>query len=365
MGIISFTIVFLGIVLNIRSVYHGFRSLMGVLSPFIIGTVLALFLDVPMKFLEKRLFANKKFEKTRRTLSIFLTLLFVFGIICTVMALVVPQLTKTIYSIIQSIPGVLHDLNVYQKEMVERMPQFADAIQELNLSGERILNGLMDFLNRWVSRSGSEAMAKLGGTFGSLFNICVGVVFAIYILMQKEKLKEQLSHFLHAYLKPAIADHIWEVGKLSRTIFQKFISGQCLEACILGMMFFISMSLFRMPYAMLISVLIAVTALIPVWGAFIGCVVGCILIAVINPMQAIGFLVLFFVLQQIEGNLIYPHVVGSSIGLPSIWVLVAVTVGGKLYGIVGMIFFIPLCSILYTLLREDVRSRLRASRRPC
>ena len=179
-----------------------------------------------------------------------------------------------------------------------------------------------------------------------MLNLFIGLIFAIYVLAQKEKLKRQTRNLLQAYLKPSVSDAVWKVGKLTSITFQKFISGQCLEACILGTMFFITMTIFKIPYALLISVLIAVTSLIPIWGAFIGCIIGCFLIAVVNPMRALGFLIMFLILQQIEGNLIYPHVVGGSIGLPSIWVLAAVTVGGKLYGIVGMIFFIPICSVL-------------------
>lgn len=358
LGLISFTVIMLAVALNFGSVCHWATNLLSVFMPFILGTVLAVFLNVPMKFFERKVLKKKQFEKMRRTLAILLTLVFVFGIICAVAALIVPQISKTIGSIVQAVPGAIQNFESFQLKMMDRFPQFADSLYNLNLSSEKILNEVMGFLNRWVSSSGSAAMAKLSGTLGNVVNLFIGLIFAIYILGQKEKLKEQTRHFLDAYLKKPVADQIWRIGKLTSVTFQKFISGQCLEACILGTMFFIAMSIFRMPYALLISVLIAVTALIPIWGAFIGCIVGCFLIAVVNPMQALGFLVLFLVLQQLEGNLIYPHVVGGSIGLPSMWVLAAVTIGGSLYGIVGMIFFIPVCSVLYTLLKEDVRARL-------
>ena len=222
-----------------------------------------------------------------------------------------------------------------------------------------MINEVIGFLNNWMNNPDSSAMAKLSGTLGNMLNLFIGLIFAIYVLAQKEKLKRQTKNLLQAYLKQPVSETVWKVGKLTSITFQKFISGQCLEACILGTMFFITMSIFQIPYALLISVLIAVTSLIPIWGAFIGCIIGCFLIAVVDPMRALGFLIMFLIIQQIEGNLIYPHVVGGSIGLPSIWVLAAVTVGGKLYGIVGMIFFIPICSVLYTLLKENVRYRLR------
>ncbi len=363
LGLISFTVIMLGVAMNFGSVCKWFVNLVEVFMPFILGIVLAFFLNVPMKFCERRIFKKKQFEKMRRTLSILLTLIFVFGIISAVVALIVPQLSKTIGSIVQAVPEAVQSLDAWQKGLAERFPQSADTINKVNLSSEKILNEVMDFLNRWVNDSGASAMAKVSGTLGNVVNLFIGLIFSIYILAQKEKLKSQTRHLLEAYFKPSVSENIWKVGKLTSVTFQKFISGQCLEACILGTMFFITMSIFRFPYALLISVLIAVTALIPIWGAFIGCIVGCFLIAVVNPMQALGFLILFLVLQQVEGNLIYPHVVGGSIGLPSIWVLAAVTVGGKLYGIVGMILFIPICSVLYTLLKENVRSRLIKKKR--
>lgn len=358
LGLISFTVIMLAIAMNFGSVCKWFVNLVAVFMPFILGIVLAFFLNVPMKFCERRLLAKKQFDKMRRTLAILLTLIFVFGIISAVVALIVPQLTKTVSNIVQAVPEAIQNLDAYQARTAEKFPQLADAINKVNLSSEKILNETMEFLNRWMNDSGSSAMAKVSGTLGNVLNLFIGLIFAIYILAQKEKLKCQTRHLLDAYFKPSVSKNIWRVGKLTSVTFQRFISGQCLEACILGTMFFVAMSIFRFPYALLISVLIAVTSLIPIWGAFIGCIVGSFLIAVVNPMQALGFLVLFLILQQVEGNLIYPHVVGGSIGLPSIWVLAAVTVGGKLYGIIGMILFIPICSVLYTLLKENVRSRL-------
>ena len=169
----------------------------------------------------------------------------------------------------------------------------------------------------------------------------------------------QARMLLRALLPQKHADRVLYIFSLSYRTFTNFITGQCLEAMILGTMFFVVMSILRFPYALLVGILVAVTALIPIFGAFIGCAIGAFLILVVNPMQALAFVALFLVLQQVEGNLIYPHVVGNSVGLPSIWVLVAVTVGGNLMGLVGMLIFIPLVSVLYTLLREWVYRRLR------
>ena len=193
----------------------------------------------------------------------------------------------------------------------------------------------------------------------SVMNFCVAFVFACYILLQKEKLATQIRKILYAFFSKKVVEKVLEIASLSYRTFANFVTGQCCEAVILGTMFFISMSILRFPYALLVGVLIAFTALIPIFGAFIGCFLGTLLILVADPMKAIAFVILFLVLQQVEGNLIYPHVVGGSVGLPSIWVLVAVTVGGSLMGIVGMLVFIPISSVVYALFREMVYKRLK------
>ena len=186
----------------------------------------------------------------------------------------------------------------------------------------------------------------------------IAFVFACYILLQKERLNIQIRKIMYAYMKKDLVKKVLDVCSLTYKTFSSFLTGQCVEAVILGTMFVIAMSVFRLPYALLVGVLIAFTALIPIFGAFIGCFVGAFLILMVAPMKALMFVIMFLVLQQIEGNLIYPKVVGSSVGLPSIWVLAAVSIGGSLMGVVGMLVFIPVVSVLYTLLRNNVYGRL-------
>lgn len=204
----------------------------------------------------------------------------------------------------------------------------------------------------------SSTISVATGIVSGVGTFFIGLVFACYILLQQEFLKRQMKKLIFAYLKEKHANRFLQICALTYRTFSNFLTGQCLEAVILGMMFFVSMTILRFPFAVLVGVLIAFTALIPIFGAFIGCVVGAFLILTISPSQAAAFIVLFIVLQQIEGNLIYPKVVGGSIGLPAIWVLVAVTLGGSLFGIVGMLVFIPIVSVVYTLLKEDVNKRL-------
>ena len=194
-------------------------------------------------------------------------------------------------------------------------------------------------------------------TVSSLSSFFIGFVFSIYLLFSKETLSKQLKITSQTLLGKEKTNKLCQIIKLSSDTFTSFITCQCLEACILGTMFVISMFILQMPYALLMGIIIAITALIPVFGAFIGCFIGIIMIGIVSPIQAVAFVVLFLVLQQIEGNFIYPHVVGNSVGLPSIWVFVAVIIGGHLMGILGMFLFIPLTSIIYTLFKEYIKSK--------
>ena len=202
-------------------------------------------------------------------------------------------------------------------------------------------------------------MTAASSIVSGIVDFFIGFIFAIYVLAQREKLSRQVKMILYAALPEAAADYLCRVGALACRVFSNFFSGQCLEACILGFLFVIAMTIFRMPYAVLVGVLVAFTALIPMFGAFIGCALGAFLILMQNPIQALWFIVMFIVIQQLEGNLIYPKVVGNSVGLPSIWVLAAVTLGGSTMGVLGMLIMIPLCSVAYSLLRESVYGRLK------
>ena len=228
-----------------------------------------------------------------------------------------------------------------------------------SIDWESILSGVADFLRNGAGDVLSSTISAAKSMVSVLTSSFIAFIFACYILLQKEKLGLQCRKAVYALLPEKVAKRVLEISSLSHRVFSSFITGQCVEAVILGTMFFVAMSLLKMPYALLVGCLIAVTALIPIVGAFIGCAVGAFLILMTSPMQALIFVVMFLILQQVEGNLIYPHVVGSSVGLPSIWVLFAVTIGGSLMGVVGMLVFIPLTSVLYTLFREFVYRRLR------
>ena len=217
---------------------------------------------------------------------------------------------------------------------------------------------MMNFLSIGTKGIINGGIGAISGLFSGITNFFIGFVFSVYVLFQKEKLASQCKKLLYVMVSERRADQIVEILRLTNTTFSNFLSGQCLEACILGALFVITLSILRMPYALLIGIIIGVTALVPIVGAFIGCAVGVVLIMMTSPLKALIFIAIFLILQQIEGNLIYPHVVGNSVGLPGMWVLVAVTIGGNLFGIMGMLTFIPISSVCYALLRTFVNNKV-------
>ncbi|MGN0399274.1 MAG: AI-2E family transporter [Blautia sp.] len=338
-------------------------GLLGIVYPFLLGAAMAFVLNVPMCFLEKKLFGcvkeGSKWKKMARPVSMLLSIVLVVGVILLVILVVVPELGQTILTISASVEAALPKVQSWAIDTFRNNTQIVQWIQSLEFDWNNIINTAVNFLKNGAGNVLSSTVEVARTVVNVLMNFFIGFVFAVYILLQKEKLSVQIKKVFYALFPERIVKKIMEVCSLSYRTFASFVSGQCVEAVILGSMFFITMTLFRFPYALLIGVLIAFTALIPVFGAFIGCVIGTFLIFVADPMKGLAFIVLFLVLQQIEGNLIYPHVVGNSVGLPSIWVLVAVTLGGSLMGVVGMLVFIPLSSVMYTLFRQFVYKRLK------
>ena len=358
MILIVFAVLVLVGVQRIENLAAGFVFLMRIVFPFILGGAMAFILNIPMHFLEGRVFAKAKKKKLVRPVSLVLSILFVVAILQIVLVVVIPEIAATFAGISKNIEAFLPKLEQWLTEAFPDSEQLELWINSLEFNWDKILQSAVNFLKNGAGNVLSSTVTVAKTVINSLMNFFVGFVFACYILLQKEKLSVQVKKVLYAFLPRHAVEKTLQVAALSYKTFSNFVTGQCLEAVILGTMFFVSMSVLRFPYALLVGVLIAFTALIPIFGAFIGCVLGTFLILVSNPVQAIGFVILFFVLQQVEGNLIYPHVVGGSVGLPSIWVLVAVTVGGSLMGVVGMLIFIPLSSVLYALFKGWVHKRL-------
>lgn len=332
-------------------------------KPFIYGGVVAFVLNIPMRAFEEKLlkrWRGKLAGKLKRPVCMVLSLVAVGLVITVVLGTVVPQVTSTTAEVGKKIPGFVENAIVWLDEITENYPMFAEQVQKLEqmeINWESLFDSVVGFLKNGAMDMLTSTVSVASGIISGIVNAVISLIFALYILSQKEKLENQGRRIIMAFLPEKAAGKLQEVFALLYKNFSCFITGQCTEAVILGLMFVIAMSIFRMPYALMVGVLIAFTALIPIVGAFIGCSVGAFLILIDNPLQALWFVILFLTLQQIEGNLIYPKVVGSSVGLPSIWVLMAVSLGGSLFGIAGMLVFIPITSTGYTLFRESVNSR--------
>ena len=335
-----------------------------IIFPFILGGAIVFVINVPMSFLEKKIFENvKKENKTARKLarpvSLLLTIVLVVGVIALVMIGVIPQLTKTMGSLMINITDFIPQIKIWIRDFFHDNREIMNLVDQVQFNPDQAIRGGISLLGNGAGNMMNTTVSAVGSVVSGLATFFIAFSFACYVLFQKEKLHVQIRKVLFAFLPKQKADAFLKVCSLTYRTFANFLTGQCLEAVILGCMFVVTLSILRMPYALLIGVLIAFTALIPIFGAFIGCAVGSFLIFMVSPKQAIIFIIVFLMLQQIEGNLIYPHVVGESVGLPSIWVLAAVTIGGNLMGIVGMLVFIPLLSVVYTIFRKVVYQRLK------
>ncbi len=334
-------------------------SILTLLSPFVIGVGIAFVLNIPMSLMEDTFLKKVTKKQAKRLMSFTFTLLLALAIIAGMILLVVPELINTFSTIIELLPTSVEETQSILSDIAKPFSStLSDQILAIEIDVVALEEEILQFITTFIPNHLNQGIDVFGKVINVVTNILIGFVFAIYLLFSKETLIRQLKKFVNAYMSKRVAHHIHKIYHLCVRTFKSFFTGQFLEAMILGTLFFVSMSILSLPYALLISLVIAVFALIPVFGAVFGCGVGILLIVVVDPMQAVVFTVLFLILQQIEGNLIYPKVVGNSIGLPSIWVFVAVILGASLMGILGMILFIPLSSVLYTLLREDVGSRL-------
>lgn len=337
-------------------------TLSNVFSPFILGGVLAFVLNVPMRFLENTPFKKVKRPVLRRSLAVVLTFIFLLLIATLVVWLLVPQLINTIKTLSPALVDFASRVETGVRDLLKDNPAVLEWLEEntgfATMDWSSLASKALSKLGDLASSVWGGAVSAIGTVFSGAFDAVIALVFCIYCLFQKETLARQGRKFLYAYFKESFADGVVRVFRLTNTTFSNFLSGQCIEVCILGLLFAICMAIFRMPFIPLISVVIAVTAFIPIVGAWTGCILGAFLIFVQDPMLAIWFVVMFLVIQQIENNLIYPRVVGTSVGLSGMWVLVAVAVGGELMGVIGMFLMIPIASVLYTLLKEIVNNKL-------
>lgn len=361
-----FVVVAAGIVLywilheteRVKSVYAVVKS---IFSPFVLGSAIAFILNVPMRAFEGVL-KKVENEKWRRVIAVLLTFVAVLLVLTLVCSLLIPQLVDTVQSLVPSLIEFVGEVEDFFFEFLNENPHLMQWVVNNtdleNIDWASLLQQAISVFGTSVSSIVSGAFSAIGSVFSAAVTLVIALVFAIYGLFQKEILARQGRKLLYAFIPEKFSDQIVRILRLANSTFSNFLSGQCIEVCILGALFAIAMAIFRMPYIPLISVLIAVTAFVPIVGAFVGCIIGAFLIFVNDPLQAVIFVGMFLVIQQIENNLIYPRVVGTSVGLNGMWVLVAVSVGGELFGVVGMILMIPLTSVLYTLVQEFTNYKL-------
>lgn len=360
--IISYIALVIFALVNFSKILAFLGKIISIFSPFLLGIILAFVLNVLNNFIEKKIFGkikpSKIWNKIKRPLCITLSLILVFLTIFFVMNLLIPQLKNSASLFTDTLPA-------YKEDIIGILNKFDVDESTVNKVGE-YLDNFGKVITDYIKGNSKDVITVTTEVATSVVNIIskgiITLVFAIYMIAQKETLSRQINKVMKAYLKPKTINKINTVGTLANKTFSNFVTGQCLEALIFGSLVFVGMLIFRFPYASTIGVLLGFTALIPIFGAFIGTAIGFILIMMVSPVKAILFVVFIIVLQQIEGNLIYPRVVGKSIGLPGMWVLLSVTVGGSIGGILGMLIATPLCSLLYALFTKMVNDRLKSNK---
>ncbi len=359
--LVAGSLVFAWLLLDTARATALFDRIWDLFAPFLLGAGIAFIFNVPMRAIENSLGDIRK-AGLRRGLAIVITIFVLALIVMFVFELLLPQLRLTFVSLSEKIPAFIDRTAKSLMNLMARNPDLSLWIQEAfkleKLDWPTIVSNVLTWIGNQVSSVMGGAVIVIGNLAGAIINLVISLAFSMYCLARKEILARQGRRLLYSFLSEPHADEIIRIMRLTNSTFSNFISGQCLEAVILGCLFAVAMALFKMPYIALVSVIIGLTALIPVVGAFVGCIVGAFFILVNDPIQAVTFIAMFLVIQQLEGNLIYPRVVGTSVGLPGMWVLVAVTVGGEIMGVGGMLVMIPLTSVFYSLIRELTNKRL-------
>lgn len=353
-------IILIWMLFNLSTLDQVVGQLIGVSSPFIIGFAMAFILNIPMKFMEdqmtKRL--GGKFRSWYRIITVILSFLFIGLIIALMIFLVLPDLQNTLSYFISAVPGQVNQLIGMVTNFIESNPQMVEYVQNMNLDWNSIQSNLINSLRGIITGFAGTIVNYVPTIINSVFDFVVSIIFAIYLLFSKESLIRQVKKLLYGIMNIPWANFFVNFGKITNKIFSAFVGGQVAAGILTGIVLYLLMKIFGFPYALSISVITAFFTLTPFYGAIFGGAVGFLLIAVVSFPQALWFVVLIVIVQQIEGNILYPKVVGDSIGIPGIWVMVTVTIGGALYGLVGMFLSVPLFSIVYNLLSQNINHRL-------
>lgn len=360
--IATYIVVLSFVLLNLSNVTSALDSILSILSPFTLAIGIAFVFNLPMKLFEDKVFyfldkpKYKSAKNMKRPLSILATVITIFGLLTALIVFVIPQLVESMSTLLNSVPGYMQSFEKLINQYINSTELFKTISEELLLVWKDILQVGGQFLGTSIN---GLLNVTIGVTSG-VTNFIISLVLAVYMLSSKETLILQLKKFIYAFSKKNFADKVIEIGKLANITFANFITGQCIEAVIIGVLCFIGMTILSMPYALLISVIVGITALIPIFGAFIGTIPSAFIIMIISPIQALVFVIFIIVLQQLEGAFIYPKVVGGSIGLSAIWVMLAMIVGGSTFGFLGMLLGIPTFGVIYRLISQYTSNKLKS-----
>lgn len=355
-------LIFLGLQ-NMNLIFGFLGWILAICTPMLIGLAFAFIFNVPLKFFEGKVFTRKdgtaRLGKATRPISLLISVILVLAIIAAILLLIIPELINSIVMLVQNLPDAFINFQNWIEQVAEDHPQIRDFLMSTSIDWNSIIDGAIGAVQDISINFVSQAVNIFVGTVSFIVNIFLGLIFSIYFLLQKEQLSNQFKKLSYAFLPEDKADMLVSIFRLTGETFSRSVAGSMIECTILGTITMLAMTIFGFPYAMMIGVIIAVMALIPMFGVTIGIVVGALLILTVNPTQAIWFVVMMIIIQQIEGNLIYPRVANSMVGLPALWVMTSIIVGGQMFGFVGMLVIVPITSVLYTILRRVVHVRLR------
>ncbi len=354
--VIAYTIGLIWIILHMNQVLECIRIVLDLLKPFIYGVVMAFLFHLPLQYFLKKL--PDSTGKWKQPLAVILSLILIIGVITFVISIVVPQVVDSIVTLANAFPGYIDSFQDWINAMIEHQRVPMDILESIEQYAGEIEKALMT-----VVKNGLPQIVSMASGFASgVANFFMAIVIAVYLTVSKDRLKRQLKTILYAFLPKSGYDYVLKIGTLANETFTNFVSGQVMEAIIIGVLCFIGCTIFRFPYAPIVSVIIGCTNFIPIFGAIFGVGISALLVAFVNPIQGVFFVVFGTVLQQIESNLIYPKVVGNTVGLSGLWVLFAISIGGGLFGFKGMILGLPVFSIIYVLIKEETYRRVNLKR---
>ena len=363
LGIAVISIILFGIINNLDKSLSVLSLILKAFSPIFIGVFIAIILNIPVSLFENKIFGGltrkngKIWSKIKRVVSISLSLICFFLIISVLLSYIIPEFLRTCQGFVEKAPKYLDDLTATLRSFVANLHLPIEP-ESIDLSYDTVAYWLTSLLENNTNDIFQNTLATALTLFTSMWNVVLGFILAIYIVASKEALLKLVRGLLFSATSYEKANNIIKVYHLSKTAFEGFVAGQCIEVMLIGILTFIGMSIFRLPYALMVSCIVALTAFVPIFGAITGAIVGAALILLVDPVQALWFLIFMIALQQIESHFIYPKIMGEQIGLPSLWVLVAVILGGEFFGIPGIIISVPLCSVIYTLLHDWILKRL-------